>query len=150
MNERDKLEAEFRARRVAVYRDVQETRLHSFQIDYTKLEGSFRAAFDGRECPDEFQFRFNPEGRHVVCLPMTDYAHTELIVTVEMPVAAKQALQRAIEELFPGIKPYGESPKIDFQTPIKQRVPSANYLEMLRRTVGRRGFEHRVRIPGTK
>jgi hypothetical protein len=142
---RDPQDERYRAQRVSVYRDVREIRLHSFKIDYTTLEGTFRADFDRRECPDAFPFVFDTQGRLCVCLPMIDYHHTELLTTVEMPAAAKQALQSAIESLFPDIKPYGRT--ITFQTAIAKRVPSPDYLTRLKTTVGRTGFEHRVTVP---
>jgi len=86
---------------VAKYPDVREIRLYGFELNAKTLEGRFRATFDGRECPHPLLLIRNPQKHLLAILPVEPYHHTELRNLVEIPAAAHDAIQRAIDDLLP-------------------------------------------------
>jgi hypothetical protein len=100
---------------VAEYPDVREIRLHGFELDQKTLEGSFRATFDGRECPHPLLLLQNPQGRLLAILPVEPYRHTELRNLVEISPEAHDALQRAIDDLLPSKRAQVVEPGFEYR-----------------------------------
>jgi hypothetical protein len=86
---------------VAAYPDVREISLYGFELKVKTLEGSFRAKFDGLECPHPLLLVRNPQKRLLAILPVEPYHHTDLRDLVEISGEAHDALQRAIDDLLP-------------------------------------------------
>ncbi|MEZ0260851.1 MAG: hypothetical protein ACAH80_07565 [Alphaproteobacteria bacterium] len=126
---------------IVVYKDVNEVVLHSFVVDYEKLEATFRARFDGEECPHPFRVVFDSTGLAHVAIEMYPYAHTELCYLVEMPKPVFDAMNRAIRGVFTNILPYPtRPPPRPNMTVEEERLPDAEYLFRIRRLMRDPGF----------
>ena len=100
---------------VAEYPDVREISLYGFELDPKKLEGRFRAKFDGRECPHPLLLLRNPQKHLLAILPVEPYHHTELRNLVEIPPEAHDALQRAIDDLLPARRAQVVKPGFEYR-----------------------------------
>lgn len=114
------------AKLVSVYEDVREIVLHSFQVDFEKLDATFNARFDGEECPDSFQVQPSNDGGYIVCPPTMPWHHTDIVDLVRMPAVVEAAISRALQSLFPAFKPIGRDREtgqdIPWNTPMQQRL----------------------------
>lgn len=135
-----------RSHGVFIYEQVGKIQLHSFVFDYSKLEGSFRVRFDRVECPHAFGFGYTNSGKCAVAIPTGPVRHTDIIELVRIPEASMDAIRKAIRLLVPDIKPSGYDEATGAELPIEKRIPSAEYIQRIRATIGKPGFQHAVQV----
>ena len=121
---------------VTVYDDVRNVTLHTFEIDWEKLNGSFRIAVNGEECEMPFRFAcLTATGKPEVYRPMF---HSPLgapasYAAVDISERIIERMASTIGKFMPSIKPLGldkESGKVlTFQTPQRERLPSATEIQ---------------------
>lgn len=116
---------------VTVYDDVRTVTLHTFEIDWEKLNGSFHIAVNGEECEMPFRFAcLTATGKPEVYRPMF---HSPLgapasYAAINISERIIERMASTIGKFMPSIKPLGldkESGKVmTFQTPQHERLPS--------------------------
>lgn len=122
--------------------------LHSFEIDWEELRGSFSVRFDDQECSDRFSFS---------CTTITGWAEVYYPVfhsplgapasygAVDISKEGDQALKQAIKELFPKLKPLGpdkeSGQQIWPQSPAAMRVVNVDEWEPVKAKLREPGFQ---------
>jgi hypothetical protein len=132
---------------VTVYDDVQTVTLHNFEIDWEKLNGSFRIIVNEKDCEMPFRFAcLTATGKPEVYRPMF---HSPLgapasYAAVDISERIIDRMISTIAKFMPSIKPLGldkESGKIlTFQTPQHERLPSVAEIQAAKDIVSQPDF----------
>lgn len=132
---------------VTVYDDVRSVTLHTFNIDWNDLGGSFQISVNGERCELPFSFGCRTAtGKPEVYFPMF---HSPLGAPASYAaiVISEQVIEHikgAIGKLMPSLKPLGldsESGKeLTYQTPLHERLPSRAELQAAKAVTSQANF----------
>jgi hypothetical protein len=113
---------------VRVYPTPREVTLSEFEIDWDKLAGSFRLAFDGEPLPDRFRFSLEITGwlQHQAPMFVSPLDVPASYAAVEFTDDTRRAIDDGLRATLPRLHGYGivrESGKeIGAFTPLAERI----------------------------
>lgn len=110
---------------VLVYADVSAVTLHDFNIPDGSHSGTFKVSFGSEDCPQDFSFSIGglQNGKVHYCCPIY---HSPLGApasygAVEYPRNVGSAIENALNNIFPSIKPLGLDPETGEVTTMMSR-----------------------------
>ena len=134
------------------YQTPESVSLSGFEVEWSKLSGTFDVSFDGVRLPERLKFSLSESGWVEFRLPVF---HSPLgapasYTAVEMSEETSRAIRDALRMAVPRIRPCGldrESGCLTyFYTPVSERIVNSAVFEVAKQTLSDREFSVSVKV----